>query len=153
MSRDVDDYKRRHLRLAWWTLLLFTVMGGFLEALQGFKIPWYLSPSHETRRLMWTLAHAHGTLLGLFQIGFAATLHICQCWHARLALASNSLIAATVLLPGGFFLGGVKIYSGDPGIGILLVPAGAVLLTLAIVLTAISVRMERGQRPARSRAA
>ena len=40
--------------------------------------------------------------------------------------------AASVLLPGGFFLGGVVFYAGDPGIGVLLVPAGAALLLYAI---------------------
>ena len=47
-------------------------------------------------------------------------------------LVSTSLYAASVLLPGGFFLGGVVFYAGDPGVGVLLVPAGAALLLFAI---------------------
>ena len=45
---------------------------------------------------------------------------------------STSLIAASTLLPGGFFLGGVAFYGGDPGLGVLLVPIGGVLLLFAI---------------------
>ena len=56
---------RRHLRFGWWTLLLFLSLGLVLEALHAFKASGYLSVAHETRRLMWTLAHAHGTLLGI----------------------------------------------------------------------------------------
>ena len=41
-------------------------------------------------------------------------------------------MAASVLLPGGFFLGGIAFYSGDPGLGVLLVPVGAVLLLTAV---------------------
>lgn len=39
-------------------------------------------------------------------------------------------------MPGGFFLGGIAFYSGDPGFGILLVPFGAVLLLAAVFLIA-----------------
>ena len=34
----------------------------------------------------------------------------------------RELLGALVLLPLGFFLGGVFIYGGDPGIGVILVP-------------------------------
>jgi hypothetical protein len=33
----------------------------------------------------------------------------------------------------------MKIYAGDPGLGILLVPVGAVALLLAVTLTAVNV--------------
>ena len=42
-----------------------------------------------------------------------------------------------MLLPGGFLLGGAVIYSGDPGVGILLVPAGTVLLLTGVLLAAL----------------
>jgi len=47
-------------------------------------------------------------------------------------LVSTSLVAAGVLLPAGFFLGGVAFYGGDPGIGTVLVPIGALLLLYAL---------------------
>jgi hypothetical protein len=43
---------------------------------------------------------------------------------------------ANIVLPGGFFLGGVTIYGGDPGLGILLVPVGAFFLLAGVLLTA-----------------
>jgi hypothetical protein len=127
------DASRRHLRFGWWSLLLFATLGLVLESLHGFKVRAYLDVSNETRRLMWTLAHAHGTLLGIIHIVFGLTLRGGTAHAlANQRLISASLYAASVLLPGGFFLGGVAFYAGDPGVGVLLVPAGAVLLLYAI---------------------
>lgn len=132
---------RRHLRVGWWTLLIFLTMGLLLETFHGFKIEAYLKVSNETRRLMWTLAHAHGTLLGLMNIAFAATLRILPSWpDSRSRFASSALLAATLLMPAGFFLGGLIIYAGDPGLGILLVPVGGILLFAAVLLTALAVK-------------
>jgi hypothetical protein len=90
---------------------------------------------------MWTLAHAHGTLLALVHVAFAATLPLLpDAAPARARIAGASLTAATVLLPGGFFLGGVWIYAGDPGLGVALVPIGALCLFVAVLLTALSAR-------------
>jgi hypothetical protein len=47
-------------------------------------------------------------------------------------LTSRLLHGATVLVPLGFFLGGVNTYEADPGFGILLVPAGALALLIAL---------------------
>ena len=58
-------------------------------------------------------------------------------WPAKSRLiASRCLISGTVLMPAGFFLGGVVIYDGDPGIGVALVPVGALLLLISVILTA-----------------
>ena len=111
-------YLRRHLRFGWWSLLCFLTLGIVLESLHGFKVGWYLDAAHSTRRLMWTLAHAHGVLLSLVHLAFAATLPHLAADTLRLArLASPSLMGASFLLPGGFFLGGVVIHGGDPGSG------------------------------------
>ncbi|MBI3416814.1 MAG: hypothetical protein HY043_16110 [Verrucomicrobia bacterium] len=132
---------QRHLRVGWWTLLIFLTAGLALEALHGFKVGAYLKVSNETRRLMWTLAHAHGTLLGLVNLAFAMTTHVLRAWPERSQrLASAALLAATVLMPAGFFLGGVFIYAGDPGLGILLVPVGGILLFIAVLQTASALK-------------
>ena len=132
---------RRHLRFGWWTLLIFLSGGLALEALHGLKVGAYLNVSNETRRLMWTLAHAHGTLLGLVNLGFAATVRVLPSWpESNKRFASASLLGATVLMPAGFFLGGVFIYAGDPGLGILLVPVGGLLLFAAVLLTAVALK-------------
>jgi hypothetical protein len=126
----------RHLRFGWWSLALFGLLGLALETLHGFKVGAYLDVSNDTRRLMWTLAHADGTLLGLVHLGFAATVRIAHPDDARLTRASSALVAASVLLPGGFFLGGIRFYAGDPGIGVVLVPIGATLTIVAAVTVA-----------------
>lgn len=134
------SFVRLHFRFGWWSLLGYLTLGAVLETMHGFKVGWYLDVGNETRRLMWTLAHAHGTLLAVVNIVFGVTVaHV--NWTARsLTFASNSLMAASLLMPLGFFLGGMFIYSGDPGLGILLVPPGALLLFLAVLFTAWAVR-------------
>jgi hypothetical protein len=133
-------YARRHLRFGWWSLLVFATLGFALETLHGFKVDWYLSVSNETRRLMWTLAHAHGTLLSIVHILLAVSLHaIPELRERNLRLVSTSLIAASILLPGGFFLGGLVFYGGDPGpVATVLIPVGAMCLLIATFLIARS---------------
>lgn len=131
---------RRHLQTGWWSLLCFLTLGIVLEGLHGFKAGLYLDVSNSTRRLMWTLAHAHGTLLSLVHIAFGASLQFLPTWNPRSrGLASACLTSAGFLIPGGFFLGGIadfKRYQGDPGLGIVLVPVGALLLFTSVFLTA-----------------
>jgi hypothetical protein len=132
---------QRHLRFGWISLLFFLTFGLALEALHGFKVQAYVNVMNETRRLMWTLAHAHGTLLGLVNLGFAFTASCTPPWPVRpRTIASYALIGASLLMPGGFFLGGIWIYAGDPGLGILLVPVGGVLLFAAAWLSVGSLK-------------
>src|SRR5262245_50520348 len=133
---EVARLTGRHLQFGWWSLLLFLTLGLGLEALHGFKASLYLNVSNEMRRLMWTLAHAHGTVLALVHIAFAVTLPLVSAWASSVrAFASVCLMAASVLLPGGFFLGGLFLYQADPGLGIVLVPIGALFLFIAVLLT------------------
>jgi hypothetical protein len=48
-----------------------------------------------------------------------------------------------VTLPGGFFLGGVTAVDGDPGVGIVLVPVGAILLVTGVTLLLVLSRKKR----------
>ncbi len=131
------DYAVRHRRFGWWALLCFLTLGITLEALHGFKVGWYLDVSNSTRRLLWTLAHAHGVLLALVNLMFAVTLRAFpEVRGGWCRLASPCLLAANVLLPGGFFLGGLYVYAGDPGLGIVVAPLGSLLLFAAVLLTA-----------------
>ncbi len=146
-SKDafVLQIRRRHLIFGWWALTSFAVLGIALEGLHGFKVQWFLDPGYETRRLLWRLAHAHGALLSLIQLGFAATLS--STWPGNdqgLRLTSTLLMLAGLLLPLGFFLGGVTIYGGDPGPGILLAPVGAACLVVAAFRTAWATTFGRG---------
>jgi len=129
---------RSHLLIGWWSLLTFLSLGVILEAMHGFKIGWYLDVNNETRRLMWTLAHAHGVLLSLVHIVFGVCTHLVATSRPRWrAIASCSLTVSSILLPAGFFLGGIYVYDGDPGLGIFLVPPGALLLFVAVLLSAL----------------
>jgi hypothetical protein len=114
------------------------MLGMLLETMHGLKIRMYLDVSNETRRLMWTLAHAHGSLLGLIHLILGLCLRIVpEIGSRHLRMISTSLIMASVFLPGGFFLGGIVVYGGDPGLGILAVPIGAALLVVAIYKIAL----------------
>ena len=136
-SVDNAFYVRRHLRVGWWSFLLFATLGLGLESLQGFKVRAYVDVSNETRRLMWTLAHAHGALLGLVNVLVGLSIRILpEVGVAHRRLVSAAILTATVLIPGGFFLGGVVFYGGDPGLGVLILPIGAVALLGAVFLLA-----------------
>lgn len=131
---------RRHELFGWSGLLIFLTLGIVLEAMHGLKVGWYLDVSNEARRLQWTLGHAHGTLLALVNLAFAASIRTLGTPIDRTILvASRCLVGAAVLLPAGFFLGGLITHAGDPGLGVLLVPVGAVLLLGGVALTARAV--------------
>ena len=147
----VEDLRRRlarrHHLIGWCGLLIFLSVGGFLETLHGFKIGFYLDPTHKLRRELWTLAHAHGTLLALVNVGFALGVAHFGHWTAsRLKLTSFFLVDALVLIPTGFFLGGVAHSESDPSLGVLLVPVGALLLFVAIGLIILSARQSTEEK-------
>ena len=129
------NYADRHLRCGWWFLLVYLFVGLFLEAVHGFKFGWYLDVGNEMRRLMFTLGHAHGTLLALVNIAAGLTLRTRPEFQLRPSV-SFSLVWAAILLPAGFFLGGLMPYGGDPGIGVGLVPLGGILLLYGVARTA-----------------
>ena len=117
------------IRQGWISLAAWIVFGLLIEGLIGFRSPVLLDDS--TRREMFRLAHAHGTLLNLVLIAAAicAKLDLVRIGP----IASLGLRSAVVLLPAGFLLAGIWHFKDDPGLGIFLVPIGAVLL-LAVAL-------------------
>jgi len=134
---------KRHLRIGWWLILGFLTLGIGLEWLHATKVPWYINEAFGSRRLLWTLAHAHGVLLGLLNVAFAATLDSVRgASEKSMQIASNTLLFASVLMPAGFWLGGAVLDAGDPGLAVWLLPIGGVLLAIAAVLTA---RIARGR--------
>ena len=131
--------RRLHLIFGWWQLLVFLSLGIGPEMMHGFKVGWYLDADQETRRLMLTLAHTHGTLLGLVNLAFSWSVTQISDWKSsNLWVASRSQIAASVLMPLGFFLGGLITYAGDPNLAILLFPAGGFFLLVSALLTALA---------------
>jgi hypothetical protein len=153
-SGDSEIYVQRHLRVGWWAFFLFAAMGLILESLQGFKVRAYLDVSNDTRRLMWRLAHAHGTLLSLVNVVVGLQIRVLpEVGAASRRMTSAALLAATGLIPGGFFLGGIVFYGGDPGLGVLILPIGAICLLAAALLLARgtgSASAPGADRPARN---
>jgi len=130
------NYSIRHLRFGWWALAVYVSLGIVLETMHGFKVGWYLDVGNDTRRLMFTLGHFHGTMLALVNVALGLTTRSVDDFEIR-ASTSFSLIWAAILLPGGFLLGGFFTYDGDPGTGIWLVPIGALLMLYGVVSAAI----------------
>ena len=126
----------RHLAFGWTMVASFIVLGLALELLHGFKIQWYLAMANEARRLLWTLAHAHGVLLGLLNVVYALSLRGFGVRGGRQGLISGLLIAGSLCLPLGFLLGGIVVHGGDPNLFIVLSPLGGVLLVTALPMIA-----------------
>ena len=126
------------LRAGWSLLAVFLPFGLFLESLHALKVPVYFRS--ELRRELWTLAHAHGNLLGLLCLAFAALgRRTIPAAKAR-AATSRLLVVGAWLMPLGFFAGGVMNAEGDPSIGIIAVPLGGILLLIALFRAALAVR-------------
>ncbi len=134
---DGERLVTRHLRAGFWGLFVFVVLGAGLETLHATKAPMFVDAGQETTRLLLHLAHAHGTLVSLINLVYALAL------RARPALATRAtsacLLAALLLLPLGFLAGGVFAHGGDPGLGIVLVPPGALTLAIGLALGAANV--------------
>ena len=131
------------LLVGWIGLTCFAAFGLLLEFLHGFKMDFYLDLRHETRRLMWTLTHTHGTLFSLVTIVSAATAKLFALDDsAWLRFSFRCLKIALFLMPLGFFLGGLWHYDGDPGLGILLAPVGAACFLLSSWGMAQAIRTE-----------
>lgn len=125
-----DPAVKKALRAGWILLAISLPLGVTLEALHGFKVQAYLQS--QVRHEMWRLAHAHGTLLGILLLVFAALAEQHLAPEKRAAI-SRDLRTGSVLMPLGFFLGGLLNSEGDPSLGIVLVPVGALFLLAALV--------------------
>ena len=131
-----DEATRKTLIVGWALLALFVPLGLTLEALHALKLPVYLDS--VMRREMWTLAHAHGNLLGILCVAFAAVAKRTIPDEVARASIARWLRWGAVMMPLGFFLGGVLNHEGDPSWAIALVPLGGLFLLVALVRTALS---------------
>lgn len=125
-----DDACRSAMTYGWVAVAFFLSLGLILESLHLFKAPFYLEV--RLRRELWTLAHAHGTLLGLLTMAFALTARQTVARATLRLRASRLLRAGAILVPAGFLLGGVGNSEGDPSPAILLTVVGAILALLAV---------------------
>ena len=128
--------RRRALRFGWTSLAAWATGGVALELAHALKLASYLDD--ETTRLLLTLAHAHGVGLALVVLAYAvAGAPLFARDPARAAPVGRLMRAAALLLPLGFALGAIGHPEGDPGVGVLLVPVGALALVVALVALAV----------------
>lgn len=132
------DLSKRHLRAGYWALAVYLVLGVVLESLHATKAGFYLDVGSETRRLMFRLAHAHGTLFALVNVVYGLTVRALP--ETAKPVASAGLLGGLVLVPLGFLLGGIVVHGGDPGLAVVLAPAGAVAMAVGVVTVARSLR-------------
>ncbi|MEK7832609.1 MAG: hypothetical protein AAB401_16070 [Acidobacteriota bacterium] len=124
------------LRQGWISVAVWMAVGLLLEGLLGYKAPSYLNDPQ--RRELFRLAHTHGTLLGVVLIVAALTAQR----FGLPRLAQLALRIGAVMMPVGFLLAGVWHPEGDPGLAILMVPPGALLVIFGAVAMALSLKRE-----------
>ena len=127
-SIAAESSARKSLRYGFTALLLFVLGGLMLEFLHLIKAPWYLED--HLRRELWVLGHAHGAVLALFNLAYAALL-------PRLAVAASAgawLRWGAALVPAGFIGGGIANSEGDPSLLIVLTPLGALAVVIGLAL-------------------
>ena len=122
------------LRTGIWLLAVSLPLGLTLEALHAMKVQVYLGSA--LRRELWTLAHAHGNLLGILCLVFALLAPTLLAEPRARQRVERLLSLGAVLMPLGFLLGGVLSSESDPSFGIALVPIGGVLVFVALAIAA-----------------
>jgi hypothetical protein len=130
----VSDEARRCRRFAWTSLAVWALFGLALEAAHGFKLAAYLDDS--LRHTVLRLAHAHGVVLALVVLAFAASLSSSESDSEAIRAARRTgllLRAGALLVPLGFALGGIAPHEGDPGWPVVLVPVGGLLLVAGLI--------------------
>jgi hypothetical protein len=126
----------RLLLQGWVSIAIWMSFGLLLEGLLGYKIPAFLEDGQ--RRELFRLAHTHGTLLSLVLVAAALCVRLFEIRPPAVAVAALRLGA--VLMPLGFLLGGIWHPEGDPGVGIWLVPPGALMVIFGAIATALASR-------------
>ncbi|HEV8484976.1 MAG TPA: hypothetical protein VGV87_15650 [Blastocatellia bacterium] len=126
----------RLLLQGWVSIAIWMSFGLLLEGLLGYKIPAFLEDGQ--RRELFRLAHTHGTLLSLVLISTALCVRLFEIRPPPIAI--GALRIGAVLMPLGFLLGGVWHPEGDPGMGIWLVPPGALMVIFGAIGTALASR-------------
>jgi hypothetical protein len=124
-------------RFGWTSLCVWAALGLGLEGAQGWKLSAYLDD--ELTRQLLRLGHAHGVLLAVVVLVYASAglgLFVQQPDAAR--AVRRGLCAAALLLPVGFVLGALGHSETDPGVGIWLVPVGALCLLGSLLALALA---------------
>lgn len=133
-TEELERARRAARKHGFGLLFASACLGFLLEAAHALKLSAYLDVPLRRELLVW--AHAHGVGLGLVLLAYAA----CGAVDDASAAAERPLALGGLLMPLGFALGSLNLHESDPGIGIALVPIGAlsVLYALYRVLRAAS---------------
>lgn len=126
---------RAHLRATLALLALFVASGLWLEANLGLRLAGITAD--PLRREFLRLGHAHGGVLAILNLGLAFAMDRLQtpaAWARKIRWAS---LTGVVLVAGGFVVGGLTHGPTDPGPAVLVVPAGAMCLLLALCAAAV----------------
>lgn len=142
-SEPMDPACLACLRLGWAMIAIFLVGGLVLESLHFVKAPFYVDA--RLRRELWTLAHAHGTLLGVINVIFSLTASRHLSDGAARGRAAALLRFGAPLVPAGFFLGGIGGAEGDPSMCVVLVPIGALMCAAAVAMVALDLLRARAE--------
>jgi hypothetical protein len=138
MSRQSAEVQRAR-RFGWTSLLCWTCAGLLLEAAHGWKVSAVLDD--ELTRALLRLGHAHGVGLSLLAIVHG---ELATSWLGDRARAiAHSIWTGAVLVPFGFALGAIAHPEGDPGVGVLLVPIGALALIVGLGRTSYAAWTEQ----------
>lgn len=125
----------RHLRAAIAVIALFLAMGVWLEAMIGLRAEgWVDDP---LRREFLRLGHAHGGILGVVNVAISYGLERLATpmrWAIRIRVAG---LLSAILVGVGFVGGGLWHGPSDPGVLVLMVPAGAFLGVTSLVALAL----------------
>jgi hypothetical protein len=114
---------------------MFMASGLWLEAMYGLRAEGWLDD--PLRREFLRLGHAHGGLLGLVNVALAWTLERLRtpvAWAEKIRAAA---LLGALLVGLGFMLGGLMHGPTDPGVAVLAVPAGAMMLIASLIATAL----------------
>ncbi len=118
----------------WFGLAFWMSCGLLFEGLIGFRSPSYLQDA--TRRELFRLAHAHGTILSLLLL--IVNVYLQNKLIAPPKIGVYALQIGVLLMPLGFLLGGIRHYESDPNPLIFLAPLGGLLIIFGVVTIAFS---------------
>ncbi|MGH8455858.1 MAG: hypothetical protein ACRETW_07810 [Stenotrophobium sp.] len=130
-----DPTVRASLRYG-WTMLAFFMLGGLtLALLLAIKASPYIAV--PIRRELWALAHAHGALLALINLPFAAFAPVCIPNERKRRFAGFMLRWGSFIMPLGLFLGGLwPSADGEPSKLIGLTFLGGLMVIHAMAVSA-----------------
>lgn len=124
-----------HARLSLVFVALVLVSGLVLEGLYGLRAAAFMED--ELRREFLRLGHAHGGVLGLLNLACVPLferLGTPEGWARPIRVAT---LLGALLVALGFGFGGIWHSATDPGLAVLLVPAGALSLASACLALAV----------------